>query len=71
VIKPWHVIQLRRPVALCGLLVEGLMVWTTEPSMRTPGGEVIGGRRGRSLSDGGLSESFSADGVAVLVCCTA
>jgi len=40
-------------------------------SMRTPGGEVICGRWGRSLSGGSLSESFSVDGVAVLVCCTA
>ncbi len=41
------------------------------PAMRTPGGEVICGRWGRSLSGGSLSESFSVDGVAVLVCCTA
>ena len=40
-------------------------------AMRTPGGEVTRGRWRRSLSGGGLSESFSADGVAVLVCCTA
>ena len=41
------------------------------PSMRTPGAEVAGGRWGRSLSGGSLSWSFSVDGVAVLVCCTA
>jgi hypothetical protein len=39
--------------------------------MRTPGGEVIRGRWGWSLSGGRLSESFSADGVAVLMCRTA
>jgi hypothetical protein len=37
------------------------------PSMRTPGGEVVRGRCGRSLFGGGLSESLSADGVAVFV----
>jgi hypothetical protein len=39
--------------------------------MRTPGGEVVRGRSGRSLFGGGLSRSSVADGVAVLVCCTA
>jgi len=38
--------------------------------MRTPGGHVIRGRWGRSLSGGSLSKSFPADSVAVLVCCT-
>jgi hypothetical protein len=38
--------------------------------MRTPGGEVIRGRWGRSLFDSGLSEAFPADCVAVLLCCT-
>jgi hypothetical protein len=40
-------------------------------SMRTPGTEVFRGRWGRSLSAGSLSEAFAADGVAVLLCCTA
>ena len=39
--------------------------------MRTLGSEVAGGRWGRSLFAGGLSGSFPAGGVAVLVCCTA
>jgi hypothetical protein len=37
--------------------------------MRTPGGVVVGGRWGRSLVGGSLSERFPADRVAVLVCC--
>jgi hypothetical protein len=41
------------------------------PSMRTHGGEVIRGRWGRSLSGGSLSEAFSANSVAALLCCTA
>jgi hypothetical protein len=40
-------------------------------SMRTPGGEVIGGRWSRSSFVGSLSEAFPADRVAVLVRCTA
>jgi hypothetical protein len=40
------------------------------PSMRTPGGEVIGGRWRRSLSGDSLSETFPVASVAVLVCCT-
>lgn len=39
------------------------------PSMRTPSGKVARGRCGRSLCDGALSEAFSADSVAVLLCC--
>jgi hypothetical protein len=39
------------------------------PSMRTPGGGVISGRWGRSLSGGSLTEAFAANSVAVLVCC--
>src|SRR5712671_3193397 len=49
--------------APCGLISARIL------SMRTPGGEVIRGRWGRSLSDGSLSESFSSDRVAVLPCC--
>lgn len=41
------------------------------PSMRTHGGEVVGGRWGRSLVDDSLAEAFPAAWVAVLVCCTA
>jgi hypothetical protein len=44
---------------------------SSRPSMRTLGGEVACGRWGRSLSDGGLSESFAVGRVAVLSCCTA
>jgi len=39
-------------------------------SVRTLGGEVIRGRWGKSLSDGSLSRTFSAEGVAVLLFCT-
>jgi hypothetical protein len=45
-------------------------VWATL-SMRTLGGKVVRGRWGRSLFGGGSSESSSADGVAVFLCCTA
>jgi hypothetical protein len=39
--------------------------------MRTLGGEVVGGRSGRSLVGGSLSEAFGAYRVAVLLCCMA
>jgi hypothetical protein len=39
--------------------------------MRTLGGEVVRSRWGKSAIDGGRSESFAADHVAVLACCTA
>jgi len=37
-------------------------------SMRTPGGEVIGGRWSRSAIDGSLTKSLAADDVAVFDC---
>ena len=40
-------------------------------SMRTPGGEVVGGRWGRSVIDRRPSRPFAVDGVAVFECCTA
>jgi hypothetical protein len=39
--------------------------------MRTLGGEVVGGRWGRSLVGGSLSEAFWAARVAVFLCCLA
>src|SRR5262249_5075274 len=40
-------------------------------SMRTPGGEVVDGRWGKSATDGCLSDPLAAHDVAVLRCCTA
>ena len=55
----------------CGTRVARLRFsccWLTL-SMRTPGGGVVRGRWGRSLSGGGLSGSLAVGGVAVLACC--
>src|SRR5713101_8264265 len=62
----------RRTARGCSLPRDRIAGWpgTPDPSMRTPGGEVIRGRWGRSLFDSGLSEAFPADCVAVLLCCT-